>query len=112
MAGTKISLADIKRAAEAKYGPVDIDLGDGMTTLRLLPVLRLPRHKRDALSHVMDDAADGTERDAVDGFREWLRIVATDEELARRGADERGDDLSYWKILQEEWAERTQVGEA
>lgn len=111
MAGTKITLASIKQAAEAMYGPVDIDLGDG-NSLRLLPVLRLPREKREALAHVMDDPDDGTERDAVDGFRAWLRIVATNEEMANRVIYELGDDLSYWKILQEEWAERTQVGEA
>lgn len=104
---TTVSLLDIKRAADKKYGAYVIKVDDEGNTITLLPMLKVSREKRDALEALEEENVD-----PVDMFARWARIVAKTDAEADLLIELIGDDLSYWKELQEGWAERTQPGEA
>lgn len=104
------SLDDIRKAADAKYGSTDIELGDGQTLVLVNP-LRLPKHKRDALTAVQERGeADGI--DQGDMMREAIRIVAERADLAQKFIDIAGDDLGLLATVFSTYTEGAQVGEA
>lgn len=107
---SSITLADIKRSAERKYAPLSVELDNG-ATVKLLPILKLTKDKRDALTHLGDET-EGDDEDVLTVFLSWAFAVADTEDGAAALADAIGDDLTYWKELQTQWVDRTQPGEA
>lgn len=110
MANT-FTLDDIRKAAEAKYGATEVDLGDGQESVRLVNVLRLPKEKRDRLiaaqKQLQDDEAD---QEAI--LRDMLRLVAETDAQASRLLDVIGDDLAVLLTVFTQYSEGTQLGEA
>lgn len=108
---TVVKLSDLKRAAEKKYAEYSIDIDDFGNSVTLLPILKLPKHQRDRLDEI-SKLSDKEDADALDVFHLWASIVAKTQTDANTLIDAMGDDLSYWKQLQDDWSERTQAGEA
>lgn len=108
---TKIKLSDIKDAAEKKYGIVSIELNeDGSEVADLTPALRLSKADRLKLEDINKPDADGKDADIQDVFEGWARIVAGPN--AERLIELVGGRIDVWVGIQEEWAEKTQAGEA
>lgn len=113
----KITLADIKNAADRKYGPFEVDLGDGVE-VTLLNVLRLPKDKRaefTAQQKLLDTAQGAAEQDLDEitaKLCDLLRVIAATPEGAERLIDAMGDDNGVLMELWEQYSEATQPGEA
>lgn len=103
------SLDQIKAAADAKYGSLDVPFGD--KTAVFLNPLRLGAKKREAMKGLQADMkADKIEQEEfVDKF---LLLAAKDEKVAEQLLDEIGDDLALKVTILEQYGEGTQVGEA
>lgn len=100
----KITLADIQKAADKKYGPLviaGIEGGD----ITLVNPLRLPKEKRDAMT-ALDDVED------VDAKLRTLVELAASPEDAKRLLDAVGDDLAVLAELVGDYTGTAQVGEA
>ena len=104
-----LTLDAIREAAEAKYGSLDIEVGD--KTVRLLNPLRLAKPKRDELMKLQDGMKDeGVDQEKV--MRDMIRLAAdtkTNGDLLIKAV---GDDLAVMAELLAEYAKRTRVGEA
>lgn len=108
MANT-LTLDDIRAAAEAKYGSLDIDIGS--ITVKLLNPLRLTRKKRDALITVQNQLnEEGADQEKL--LREALMLVAETPDQAKALLKAIGDDLALLVTIFEQYVERTQLGEA
>lgn len=107
---SQFTLDNIRQAAEAKYGSVDIAIDENMTC-RLLNPLRLPKEKREALvelQKVLD--AEDTDQEAT--LSESIRIIAEKPVQAEALLDAIGDDLTLLAEIFETYSKATQVGEA
>lgn len=104
-----MKLDDIRAAAEAKYGSLDIEVGD--RTVRLLNPLRLPKTKRDAMIQLQDAMKDDG-ADQVEGMRDMIRLAAESAFAAELLLDAVGDDLTILAEVFSEYGKQTRVGEA
>ena len=112
---SKFTLDDIRNAAEAKYGSMDIPVGDVL--VRLLNPLRLTKEKRSALIAAQKDLqveeeGDIPDIDQVELFQGILRLVAENESQAEVLITALGDDLAVLAIVFEMYSKGTQAGEA
>lgn len=105
------SLDDIRKAAEAKYGSMSVDLEDGKSVILLNP-LRLSTEKRTELSKLQDVINDGTPEEQEEGLRDALTLVAKTEGGARMLLDAFGGDLALLATVFEAYADNAQAGEA
>ncbi|MEU7570332.1 phage tail assembly protein [Micromonospora sp. NPDC049240] len=104
-----VSLDDIRAAAEAKYGSLDIPLGS--LTVRLLNPLRLSKKNRDALTSVQNRLdEDGADQEVL--LREALTVIAEHPTQAKALLKEIGEDLAVMATIFERYAAGTQAGEA
>lgn len=104
----KVTLDDIRRAAEARYGSYDIDLADGFTVSLLNP-LRLTAEARQKLQSLEDIGESGdTEGVLIDTVR---TLAATPAQAERLIAEVNGD-LAVLATIIEQYGENTQAGEA
>ncbi|MEU1309161.1 phage tail assembly protein [Streptomyces cinnamoneus] len=102
-------LDDIRRAAEAKYGSTDIELGD--ETVRLLNPLRLPKAKRTELSQLQDHmGGDGADQEEL--LSEAIRLVADTSQSAEKLLAAVNGDLALLAEIFDRYGRGTQVGEA
>jgi hypothetical protein len=102
-----MNLAEIRAAADAKYGPFPIEFAGG--TVELVSPLRLPEKRRATLSALLEDqSADNQE----ERFREIIRAAAKPGAPVAALLKEVGDDLGVLAELVNEYARRSQVGEA
>jgi hypothetical protein len=104
-----MKLDDIRNAAEAKYGSLEIEVGD--KTVRLLNALRLPKTKRDEIAKLQDRLKEeGADQEAI--MRDLIRVAAD----TKGGADillrAVGDDLTVLAEVLNEYGKKTQAGEA
>lgn len=99
-----ITLADIQAAADKKYGPLVVDLGDRKVEMR--NPLRLPKVKRDQLA-----ALDGDDSD-VDAKLASIVKIACSAADAKALLAAVGDDLPALAEIVSEWTGSAQVGEA
>jgi Mycobacteriophage tail assembly protein len=111
----QFTLDNIRDAAEAKYGSMDIPVG--AILVRLLNPLRLTKEKRSALIAAQKDLEaeekEGVENiDQVEVFRKILRLIAENEIQAEALIAELGDDLALLASVFEMYSEGTQAGEA
>lgn len=105
-----ITLADIRNAADEKYGHTEIDLGDGVVVTLRNP-LRLPKEKRD----VLIGASDRLKEDGADQFTEIaasLRAAADTEKNADALVEAFDGDLAVALETLSSYLEVTQAGEA
>lgn len=108
MAG--ITLAQIREAAEKKYGPFDIpDVEGGPITL--LNPLRLSKAKRKQLAD-MQTAQKDPKADQDKLLRDMVRLVAQNKEQADRLLLSIGDDMPVLVELLNEYGRASQTGEA
>ncbi|MFC3504451.1 phage tail assembly protein [Micromonospora krabiensis] len=104
-----MKLDDIRAAAEAKYGSLDIEVGD--KTVRLLNALRLPKAKRDQIAALQDSLkAEGADQEEI--MRELIRVAADTKAGGDLLVKAIGDDLTVMAEVLAEYGKRTQVGEA
>lgn len=123
------SLDQIKSAADAKYGSLDIPLSDKQgDVVRLLNPLRMSEAQRaelrtiqDRLNEISASHEDGDEdaeptEDAVkeqtDLIAEMLLAVAENKVAGKKLLDALGGDLAMTMIVFEQYTEGTQAGEA
>ncbi|WP_413800091.1 phage tail assembly protein [Streptomyces iranensis] len=104
---TRVTLDDIRRAAEAKYGDFDIALPDGATVTLRSP-LRMSAEDRALLGDIEQLAAAGD----TEAITEALKIAAKTPEQGRRLLDAIGGDLAMAAVLFEQWAQAVSVGES
>lgn len=105
-----MKFADIAKAADKKYAPLELDLPDESKVVLRLP-LRLSRDERKAISKAFD-IKDEEEKDMLDIYSEVFRIVIEDQESAEKLISLMGEDLAMYQELFAEFAERMQPGEA
>lgn len=104
-----VTLDSIREAAEAKYGSLDIEVGD--KTIRLLNPLRLPQAKRNALM-ALQEKKDDDSSDQLETLREMIRLVVDTEANGKALIKAVGDDLAVMAELMSTYGSQTQVGEA
>lgn len=105
-----VSLDSIRKAADAKYGSLDIPLSD-IDTVRLLNVLRISDENRAALMALQEKLnEDGADQKAL--LRDCIRLVAATPDQAQRLIDDIGDDLAVLVEVFGQYTEGTQAGEA
>ncbi|SDI41191.1 hypothetical protein SAMN05421505_14934 [Sinosporangium album] len=109
----QITLADIKEAADRKFGPLVIDMGDGQSVTLLNP-LRMPKTARTKLTALQKelDGEDATDESAEAALPKIVRLVAASKADADRLLAAVGDDLATMQEIFEEYAKATQPGEA
>ncbi|MEV1109935.1 phage tail assembly protein [Micromonospora sp. NPDC049751] len=106
-----ITLDSIRAAAEAKYGSLDIELGD--ETVRLLNPLRLSKANRDALLAVQSRLnAEDDDADQGELLTEALRLVVDGKTKADKLIKALGGDLALLAEVFESYVKGTQAGEA
>lgn len=108
---TKITLDDIRAAAEAKYGSYDIDLGDGRTLVMRNP-LRLNKDERAQLTALQTTTDEDVEVDQEQGFADIIRLVAAHKGTADEFLGAVGDDLVILVETIQGYQKACQVGEA
>lgn len=104
---TRVTLDEIRRAAEAKYADFDVTLPDG-TAVTLLSPLRMSAEDRGLLGDIEQLAAAGD----TDAITEALKTAAKTPEQGRRLLDVIGEDLPTAAVLFEQWAQAVSMGEA
>ena len=120
------SLDQIKAAADAKYGSLDIPLSDKQgDVVRLLNPLRMSEAQRAELRVIQDklndisasqEGEDEVSEDAVkeqtDLIAEMLLAVAENKTAGQKLLDALGGDLAMTMVVFEQYTEGTQAGEA
>lgn len=123
------SLDQIKAAADAKYGSLDIPLSDKQgDVVRLLNPLRMSEAQRAELRVIQDKlneisaSQEGEDEDAepsedavkeqTDLIAEMLLAVAENKVAGKKLLDALGGDLAMTMVVFEQYTEGTQAGEA
>ena len=103
----KITLADIRDAAEKKFGPLVIEGVDG-GDVELLNPARLSKDKRAKLKDVVADE----ELDEQDRLEQIVKVTAKTAADAKRLLSAVGDDLGVMAVILENYNQGSQMGEA
>lgn len=119
------SLDDIRAAADAKYGSLDIPLSEKQgDVVRLLNPLRMSEDQRKELQRIQDklneagDKSDSEEasEDAIAEqtalINEMLLAVAENKQAGQKLIDALNGDLAMTMVVFEKYTEGTQLGEA
>ena len=107
------TLDDLNKTLEKKYGPFVFKAGK--ETFTMVQVLRLPREKREVVKTLLQTLEDQKDTLNEDETLAILKSV-TENVLSDNSADLLfdilGNDLVKVTVLFEQWAEKTQAGEA
>lgn len=106
-----MKLSDIKKAADQKYAPFEVELESGRPVFLRVP-LRLSREERQAISRAFDVSDEDDARDSMDIYEEVFRIVIEDEKDADELIENLDGDLAFYQELFSEFADQMQLGEA
>lgn len=119
------SLDDIRAAADAKYGSLDIPLSEKQgDVVRLMNPLRMSEEQRKELQRIQDklneagDKSDSEEasEDAIAEqtalIKEMLLAVAENKQAGQKLLDALNGDLAMTMVVFEKYTEGTQLGEA
>ena len=106
-----MKLSDIKKAADVKYAPFEVELESGRSVFLRVP-LRLSKQERDAISKAFDVSDEDDARDSMDIYQDVFRIVIEDEADADELIENLEGDLAFHQELFSEFADRMQLGEA
>lgn len=104
------TLDAIREAADAKFGNLEVELGDG-TVVNLLNPLRLSKTKRDEFSAITEDF-DEDDADQAEVFAKALKIAATDEAAVDKLVEAVAGDLTVLSEIFSQYVTATQAGEA
>lgn len=107
MAG--ITLADIRKAADEKYGPYVVSGVPG-GDVTLVSAVRLSKEARKKLTQLQEQQ-DDTEADQDALLRDMVRIVAESADAATRLLDAIGEDNAQLAVLLEAYGEASQLGD-
>lgn len=112
---TQVSLADIQRAAEKKYGNYTVLIEDEVLTF--LNPLRLPKEKRKAIAELntaefYQPGAAGAEFDKWDMYRRIFELSAKTPAHFERLDQVIGDDPAMWEELFDALNTVVELGEA
>lgn len=111
---TKVTLDDIRAAAEAKYGSFDIELGEGRTLIMRNP-LRLTKAERAELGDLQSDVNKDDETESADQeevFAKIITLVAANKATAEEFLAAVGDDLTVLVETIQGYQKAAQMGEA
>jgi len=104
------SLDDIRAAADAKYGSLDIPFGDDQTC-RLLNPLRMPKADRDALIAKQEELGDEkADQEAL--LAECIMLIGEHKPTTEALLKTINGDLAVLMTIFEAYNEGSQVGEA
>lgn len=107
-----MKLADIKKAADQKYSPYQVELEDGRIVEMRIP-LRLSKEERASISRAFDLDDESNERkDMLDIYQEVFRILIEDDKLADALIAGLDEDLAFHQELFNDFSEQMQLGEA
>lgn len=112
-----ISLADIQKAADKKYGDYVIPV-EGGKELRFKNPMRMSRDIRRKLADLFDvkkmleKAEANPDLDVYDLYREAFELTAVKPAHFAQLDKAVGDDPAIWTLLFEEFGEATEAGEA
>lgn len=114
------TLDDIRAAADAKYGSLDIpveregfDGGPERVVVRLLNPLRLPKEKRDKLAGLQAELEnEDDERDITEKLGSAIRVIAQTEAQADALLAKIGHDAAQLAIVFERYTKQESAGEA
>ena len=104
---SRVTLHEIRDAAERQYGNYDVELPDGSTATLRSP-LRLSAEERGLLGDVEQLAAAGD----AEAITEALQLAAKTPDQGRRLLDAIDGDLATAAVLFERWVKAVAVGEA
>ena len=104
-----ITLDTIRDAAEAKYGSLDIEVGERV--VRLLNPLRLSKAKREAMVAIQDASKDD-DADQEASMLEMIRLAAATPFEAELLIEAIGGDLAVLAEVFTHYGKKTQAGEA
>lgn len=112
---TQVTLTDIQRAAEKKYGNYTVFLGDEVLTF--LNPMRLPKDKRKAIADLntvefYEPGSAGAEYDKWDMYKRIFELSAKHESHFTKLQDAIGDDPAVWEELFDALNTVTELGEA
>jgi len=112
---TQVTLTDIQRAAEKKYGNYTVLIEDEVLTF--LNPLRLPKEKRKAIAELNTqefyaEGAAGADFDKWDMYRRIFELSAKTESHFQRLDEAIGDDPAMWEELFDALNTVTELGEA
>lgn len=113
----RTTLADIRAAAERKYGSYEIELDKGRV-LTLRHALRLPDKERDELFALIQTVRSegGSEEQnfgvLVGAIRQMVRLIGDNTERADELIESIGDDLTVMMEIFEGYTEVAMPGEA
>lgn len=105
-----VTLADIQAAADAKYGPYVIDMGDGQTCT-LLNAFRLPKDKRKKVMALQDLQAEDPEN-VDDHLMDMVRLTAKSTADSTRLLKAVGSDLGLLAEILDGYGKASELGEA
>lgn len=104
---SNVTLADIKAAADAKFGATVIEITDD-TSVTLVNALRLSKEKRKEMSATQSD----DDADIVDRMEKLIRIVAKTEAQGDALVEAAGHDAAILIEIVTAYTGGTQTGEA
>ena len=105
-----VTLDDIQAAADRKYGPFTVDMGDGQTCT-LLNALRLSKDKRKKVLK-LQDLQDEDAENVEDHLIEMVRLTAQSKADADRLLKAIGNDLALLAEILEQYGKASELGEA
>lgn len=106
-----ITLSDIHRIANEKFGPTPIDLEDGREPVLLTNPLRLDKKKRDALGN-MKEALEAEDAEMAEVFSDILRSAAKTPAQGKRLVDAAKGDTAVLLVMLNTWTGDSNAGEA
>lgn len=121
------SLDQIRAAADAKYGSLDIPLSDKPgDVVRLLNPLRMSEEQRKELQVIQNKLNDAADKDSGEDeqasedaiaaqtelIKEMLLAVAENKQAGQKLLDALNGDLAMTMVVFEQYTEGTQLGEA
>ncbi len=112
------TLSNFRKAADAKYAPLQIDVSkdeDGSDLVNLIPVLRLSKEKRKEFSALQEErkSAEHTDFDDLEDFlHRFIEAIAETPAQAKKLLDQPFADLAFLSEVISEYSERTSPGEA
>lgn len=113
----KVMLADVVKAADAKYGPFVLGLGDD-SEVTLLNGARIEKEKRKRLialqkeQKALQDAGDVNPDQEESFLYELVRLIAASDDDAQRLLNATAHDFALLAEVIDQYSEATQVGEA
>lgn len=106
-----INFSDLQAAADETYGPFTVGMEDG-SELRFLPVLRLPKEKREKITELQKRDDWATTDGLVENIKAFFELRAASKADYTKLNKLCGDDGAMWAKLFELAIAKEELGEA